>query len=170
MSQGGSLKHDGDDGGHGDAGEPCLVEMSEVEYTQFQHLLQVQMGTQGATPDVPDAKSHPATVMEISPVTTTQAIDLSTSTEEHWVVMPGEKTPVSNSEVPGYVMARIRSKYSPNEPYGSSGASAQKRSRPAARVCLEKRFNTIEAPRQQDIQSAVFNRWASRARSHLLHV
>ncbi|XP_035511945.1 transcription factor-like 5 protein [Morone saxatilis] len=140
-----------------------MMEMSEVEYTHLQHLIQAQM--EAAPPDGPDARSHPATVMVkdgstmISPFATTQAIDLSTSTDEHCLVMPGEKTPASYGEVPGFVLARVRGEDSPTESRTNSSVSSQKRSRSAARVCLEKRFSTMptDTPRQQDIQSAVLS-------------
>ncbi|XP_023284441.1 transcription factor-like 5 protein [Seriola lalandi dorsalis] len=144
--------------------ELSLMEMTEVEYTHLQHLIQAQVEAQAGSPDGPDARGHPATLTVkdatgstvISPFTTTQAIDLSTSTDEHCLVMPGEKTPASYAEVPGFVMARIRGENSPSEPPASSRTSSLKRSRSAARVCLEKRFNTVSAdtPRN-DIQSAV---------------
>ncbi|XP_070767303.1 transcription factor-like 5 protein [Enoplosus armatus] len=164
LSQGGCLTHDQ---GQMLGTELGLMEMSEGEYTHLQHLIQAHMEAQAAPPDGPDARSHPATVMGkdgtgstvISPLTTTQAIDLSTSTDEHCLVMPGEKTPASYGEVPGFVLARVRDGVSPTESRANSSTSSQKRSRSAARVCLEKRFNTMSAdtPRQQDIQSAVLS-------------
>ncbi|XP_074499900.1 uncharacterized protein LOC141772617 [Sebastes fasciatus] len=162
LSQGGCLTHD-----HGQMLGPelGLMEMSEVEYTHLQHLIQAHMEAHIAPPDVPDARSATLTAKDgtgsvvISPFTTTQAIDLSTSTEEHCLVMPGEKTPASYGEVPGFVLARVRGADSPTEPRANSSTSSQNRSRSAARVCLEKRFNTLSAdtPRQQDIQSAVLS-------------
>uniref|UniRef100_A0A8C3A3V9 BHLH domain-containing protein n=1 Tax=Cyclopterus lumpus TaxID=8103 RepID=A0A8C3A3V9_CYCLU len=130
-----------------------LMEMSEVEYTHLQHLIQVHMEAHAAPPDVPDGRSHPD-----SPVMPTQAIDLSTSTDEHYLVMPGEKTPASHGEVPGFVLARVRGQDSPTELRADCSTSSQMRSRSSARVCLEKRFNSLSAdtPRPQDIQSAFF--------------
>ncbi|XP_044068462.1 transcription factor-like 5 protein isoform X2 [Siniperca chuatsi] len=167
LSQGGCLTHDQGQMLGMLGTELGLMEMSEVEYTHLQHLIQAHMEAQAAPPDGPDARSHPATLMGkdatgstvISPFTTTQAIDLSTSTDEHCLVMPGEKTPASYGEVPGFVLARVRGEDSPTEPHDNSSTSSQKRSRSAARVCLEKRFNTMSAdtPRQQDIQSAVLS-------------
>nr|XP_046253407.1 transcription factor-like 5 protein isoform X2 [Scatophagus argus] len=133
-----------------------LMDMSEVEYTHFQHLHQAE------PPDGPFAKSHPATAMvkdatatppQTSAFTSTQAIDLSASTDENCLVMSGEKTPASYGEVPGYVLARVRGEDCPTEPRTNSSTSSQERSRSAARVCLEKRFKTMyaESPRQQDI-------------------
>ncbi|XP_034393858.1 transcription factor-like 5 protein [Cyclopterus lumpus] len=131
-----------------------LMEMSEVEYTHLQHLIQVHMEAHAAPPDVPDGRSHPD-----SPVMPTQAIDLSTSTDEHYLVMPGEKTPASHGEVPGFVLARVRGQDSPTELRADCSTSSQMRSRSSARVCLEKRFNSLSAdtPRPQDIQSAVLS-------------
>ncbi|XP_076598266.1 transcription factor-like 5 protein [Chaetodon auriga] len=164
LSQGGCRTHDQ---GHMIRTELGLLEMSELEYTQLQHLIQTHMEAQAAPPDGPDARSHPTTVMVqeatgstvISPFATTQAIDLSTSADEQCVVRPGETTPASYGEVPGFVLARVRGEGSPNEPLTNSSTSSQKRSRSAARVCLEKRFNTVSAdvPRQQDIHSTVLN-------------
>ncbi|XP_070825678.1 transcription factor-like 5 protein [Chaetodon trifascialis] len=172
LSQGGCLTHDQ---GNMIKTELGLMEISEVEYTQLQHLIQAHMEAQAATPDGPDARSHPATVATgstvISPFTTTQAIDLSTSADEHCVVMPGEKTPASYGEVPGFVLARVRGEESPNESLTNSSTSSQKRSRSTARVCLEKRFNTVSAdiPRQQDIHSAVFNNFFTLLQSAEAH-
>ncbi|XP_075955904.1 uncharacterized protein LOC142958356 [Anarhichas minor] len=141
-----------------------LVEMSEVEYTHLQHLIQAQMEVHVAPPELPAARSHPATVMVkdatvTSPIVTTQAIDLSTSMDEHHQVMPGEKTPASHGEVPGFVLARVRGEDSPTELRANSSTYSQTRSRSAARVCLEKRFNALSAntTKQQDIQSAVLS-------------
>uniref|UniRef100_UPI0037E70AEA transcription factor-like 5 protein n=1 Tax=Semicossyphus pulcher TaxID=241346 RepID=UPI0037E70AEA len=144
-----------------------LMEMSEVEYSHFQHLIQSEMEIQAVPPGEPEARSSPATVIlqdangstVTSPFTTTQAIDLSTSTDEHSLIMPGEKTPASYGEIPGFVLARVRGVDGPSEPRPNTSKCSQKRSRSAARVCLETRFNTMSAdtPRQQDIQSAVLS-------------
>lgn len=141
------------------------MEMTEFEYMHLQHLIQVHMEAQAGPPDGPDDRSHPATGMVkdttgstvISPITTTKAIDLSTSTDQHCLVTPGEKTPASYGDVPGFVLAKIRGEDSPTS---NSSTSSQKQSRSAARVCLEKRFNTMSAdvPRPQDLQSAVLNK------------
>ncbi|KAK9514908.1 hypothetical protein VZT92_025590 [Zoarces viviparus] len=161
LSQGGCLMID-----HGQMLGPelSLLEMSEVEYTHFQHLIQAQMEIHVAPPELPAARSHPATVMVkdttvTSPIMTTQAIDLSISMDEHHQVMPGEKTPASHGEVPGFVLARVRGEDSPTELCANSSTYSQTRSRSAARVCLEKRFNALSAntPRQQDIQSVVLS-------------
>ncbi|XP_040008676.1 uncharacterized protein LOC120803811 isoform X2 [Xiphias gladius] len=164
LSQGGCLTHDQ---GQMLGTELGLMEMTEVEYTHLQHLIQAHMEAQAGPPDGPDARPHPASVRAtdatgstmISPVTTTQAIDLSTSTDEHCLVMPGEKTPASYGEVPGFVLARVRGEESPTKPPANSSTSSQKQSRSAARVCLEKRFNAVSADsaRQKDIQSAVLS-------------
>ncbi|XP_054465348.1 transcription factor-like 5 protein [Anoplopoma fimbria] len=164
LSQGGCLTID-----HGQVLLPelGLMEMSEVEYTHLQHLIQAHMEAHVAPPDLHASRSHPATVMVkdatgsavISPAMGTQAIDLSTSTDDHCLVMPGERTPASHGEVPGFVLARVRGEDSPTELRPNGSASSQMRSRSAARVCLEKRFNTLcaDTPRQQDIQSAVLS-------------
>lgn len=158
LSQGGCVTHD-----HGQMLGPELG-LSDIEYTHLQHLIQANI----APPYLPDARSHPAAVIVkdatgstvISPITTTQAIDLSTSTDDHCLMMPGEKTPASYGEVPGFVLARVKGEDSPSEPRAHSSTCSQMGSRSAARVCLEKRFNTMSAdtPRQQDIQSAVLSK------------
>ncbi|XP_059189957.1 transcription factor-like 5 protein [Centropristis striata] len=159
LSQGRCLTHD-----HGQILGPefGLMEMSEVEYTHLQHFIQAHMEA-NVTP--PDARSHPAMGMVkdptgstvMSPLMVSQAIDLSVSTDEHCQVMQGEKTPASFGEVPGFVLARIRGEDSPIEPCTNTSTSSQNRSRSAARVCLEKRFNTMcaDIPKQQDNNSAV---------------
>lgn len=160
LSQGGCFTHE-----HGQVlgNELGLMEMTEVDYCQLQHLIQAQVGF----PDGPDVRFHPSTVLVkekvgsagISPFTSAQAIDLSTSNEDHCLVIPGEKTPVSYGEVPGFVLARIRAEESPAEPPTTGRKSLPNRSRPAARVCLEKRFNTMcTETSRQDIQSAVLSK------------
>ncbi|XP_029011052.1 transcription factor-like 5 protein isoform X2 [Betta splendens] len=141
-----------------------LMEMTDAEYAHLQHLIQANMEAQPGPPDGPDVEAHPAT--GISPSPATHAIDLSTSTEEHFVLMPGygEKTPVSYGDVPGYVLAKIRGEDSPIIiSSSSSSATSQNRSRTAVRVCLEKRFNNMSAemPRTQNLQSAVLNNFLS---------
>lgn len=154
LSQGGCLAHEQ---GHMSGGELTLMEMSEVEYSHLQHLIQAHLEAQTVPSHGLNARSHPATM---SPFTSSQAIDLSTSTDEHCLVMPGEKTPAPYGEVPGFVLAKVRGQDSTTEPHAESSASSQRQSRSGARVCLEKRFNTMsaDAPRPQDIQSAVFNK------------
>ncbi len=139
-------------------------EMSEAEYTHFQHF-----GPCGGAPCASscyciDARSPPTGMPKdapesavISTITTAQAIDLSTSTDENCQLMPGEKTPASYGDVPGFVLARVKGENSLSEPHDNRSTSPQKRARSATRVCLEKRFNTMSAdtPRQQDVQSAV---------------
>ncbi|XP_014190303.1 uncharacterized protein LOC102292053 isoform X1 [Haplochromis burtoni] len=161
VSQGGCFTHE-----HGEVlgSELGLMEMTEVDCSHLQHLLQAHVEAQSEFPDV---RCHLSTVMVkeqatstvISPFRSAQAIDLSTSNEDHCIVMPGEKTPVSYGEVPGFVLARIRAEESPAEPFTSDKKSVQNRTRPAARVCLEKRFSAMcaETTRQQDIQSAVLS-------------
>lgn len=160
LSQSGCLTYDQ---GQMMGTELGLMEMTEVEYTHLQHLIQSHVEAHTAPPDVSDVRSAAVMVKDttvISPLASTQAIDLSTSTEEHCLVMTGENTPASYGEVPGFVLARVRGENSLTESPANSSTSSQKRSRSAARVCLEKRFNTMSAdsPRQQDIQSAVLSK------------
>ncbi|KAF3697102.1 Transcription factor-like 5 protein Cha transcription factor HPV-16 E2-binding protein 1 [Channa argus] len=161
LSQSEGLTHDQM---HTMGNELGVMEMTEVEYTHLQQLIQAHMEAQFGSPEGADVRPHPATAMAkdatgstgISPFTSTQAIDLTTSTDEHCLVMPGEKTPASYGEVPGHVLAKIRGEDSPNS---NRGTSSQKRSKSAARVCLEKRFSSMaaESTRPQDIQSTVLN-------------
>ncbi|XP_042347612.1 uncharacterized protein LOC121946873 [Plectropomus leopardus] len=158
FSQGGCLTHD-----HGQMLGPelGLMEMSESEYSHFQHLIQAHVEAHNATSNLPDARSQPSTEMVkdtivISPLSSTQAIDLSSSTDDHSLVMPGEKTPTSYGEVPSFVLARVRGEDSPTGPPTNC---SQKRPISAARVCLVKRFDTMcaDASSQQDTQSAVLS-------------
>ncbi|CAJ1084844.1 transcription factor-like 5 protein isoform X1 [Xyrichtys novacula] len=156
VSHGGCLTHDQ---GQMLGPELGLEEISEVEYTHFERLIQSQMETQAAPSDGPDGRSPLTTTGSavISPFI--QAMDLSTATDEHNQVMPGEKTPTSFGEVPGFVLTRVRGGDISTEPLPNSSAPSQKRSKSAARVCLETRFNTVSADtqRQQDIQSALLS-------------
>lgn len=154
LSQSGCLAHEQ---GHMSGGELTLMEMSEVEYSHLQHLIQAHLEAQAVPSHGLNARSHSATM---SPFASSQAIDLSTSTDEHCLVMPGEKTPAPYGEVPGFVLAKVRGEDSPTEPRAESSASSEKQSRSGARVCLEKRFNTMspDTARPQDIQSAVFSK------------
>uniref|UniRef100_A0A665V206 Uncharacterized protein n=1 Tax=Echeneis naucrates TaxID=173247 RepID=A0A665V206_ECHNA len=163
-SQGGCLSRDQ---GQIAGTESGVMEMTEVEYTHLQHLIQAQLEAQAVSPAGPDVRAPPAAVMvkeatgsTMSPFTTTQAIDLSTSADEHCLAMAGEKTPAPYGEVPGFVLARIRCASTPTESPYSNRTSTEERSGSAARVCLEKRFNTVAAavPKQSDIQSAVLSR------------
>ena len=165
LGQAGCLTHDqGQDSGT----ELGLMEMTEIEYTHLQQLIQAHTAAQAGPPDGPDARTHPgtATVKDVTGSTvissfmTGQAIDLSTSTDEHCQAMPGEKTPISYGEVPGFVLARISGEDSPTKPPANSSTPSQRRARSAARVCLEKRFNALPADsaKQKDIQSAVLSK------------
>lgn len=95
----------------------------------------------------------------MSPLSFTQAIDLSISSDGHDVILSEEKTPPSYGEVPGFVMARIRGKDSLAEPPANVSMSSQTRAPSTVRVCLEKKFNsTSGTPRQQDIQSSALSK------------
>ncbi|KAM3618191.1 uncharacterized protein V6R79_017031 [Siganus canaliculatus] len=142
-----------------------LMEISEAEYAHLQHLIHT------TAPDVLHARSPPASVLVkddtgstmMSPSTTSQAIDLSTSTDEHCLVMSAEKTPVSHGEVPDFVLAKVINEESPTEKHHNRSASSLKQTRSAARVCLEKRFSSMSAdtPRQQDYQSSLFTNFVT---------
>lgn len=147
--------------------ELSLTEMTETEYSHLQHFIQAQMEAHTGPLDGTDARPHPATVMvrdvigstEISPKASTQAIDLSLSSD-HCLLMQGEKTPVTYGEVPDFVLAKIRAEESPIVPPAKGRTTSQKQSKPSARVCLEKRFNStcVDTAREQNIHSAVFSK------------
>ncbi|KAK7877917.1 hypothetical protein WMY93_031446 [Mugilogobius chulae] len=95
-----------------------LSEMSEGEYTHLHQLIQTHMETQAEESDMPTEQSTNTTKdVVMSPLSTTQAIDLSTSADGHETRVPS-----------------------------------------TARVCLEKRFNSIpENLGPQHNQSAVLS-------------
>ncbi|XP_007566371.1 transcription factor-like 5 protein [Poecilia formosa] len=143
-----------------------LTEMSDFDYSHLQHLNQSQVEP-GLSDDSDTSPSSAAVVVQnatcstgISPNTSSQAIDLSTSTsnDEHNLVMPGEKTPVFYGEVPSFVLARIRGEESPIKVTVKEEFS-KNRSISAARVCLEKRFNSMcaDTTTQPDSHSAVLS-------------
>lgn len=134
-----------------DHGDP---EITEVQYSHF-HTEGRQCGPQ----DYMEARSHPATVMaaeNISPPP--QPIDLSFLNDDECLVMPCEKTPASFGEVPDFVLTRIRSEENQASSPAKGSASSQKCSMPAARVCLEKRFNTLSpvTPKYRDVLYSAF--------------
>ncbi|KAM4736724.1 uncharacterized protein FYW61_004388 [Anableps anableps] len=144
-----------------------LMEMSDFEYSHLQHLNQAQVEP-GLSDDPDTTPPSVAVVVQnatsstgISPNTSSQAIDLSTSTsnDDHSLVMPGEKTPVFYGEVPSFVLARIRGEESPIKVTVKEEEFSKKRSISAARVCLEKRFNSMcaDTTRQPDSHSAVLS-------------
>ncbi|KAM9751603.1 uncharacterized protein ACNS7B_008420 [Menidia menidia] len=134
-----------------------LMEMTDVECSHLQHLLHAHMEAQTG----PDVRHLPPglRVKDPSGLTSPEAIDLSTSSDDYCLVMSGEKTPVAYADVPGFVLARIRDEEVPCEPPSKSRMLTQKQSRPGARVCLEKRFNSMcaDTSRQQEIHSAVLS-------------
>lgn len=146
--------------------EFALTEM--MEYSHLNHFLQPHIEVQAGPFDGTDARPHPAAVMvkdvagyrEISPNASTQAIDLSLPCEDHCLVMQGEKTPVTYGEVPSFVLAKIRAEESPTVLTTKGSTASQKASKPAARVCLEKRFNSTcaDPARPQNGHSAVFSK------------
>ncbi|XP_061590828.1 transcription factor-like 5 protein [Cololabis saira] len=87
-----------------------LMEMTDVDYSHFQHFIQAHVDTQTGA----ESRPHSAAVMVedttvISPFISTQAIDLSTTCDDHYEVMSGEQTPVSYGEVPSFVLAKVNS-------------------------------------------------------------
>ncbi|XP_053280007.1 uncharacterized protein LOC128441912 [Pleuronectes platessa] len=147
-----------------------LMEFSDGQYSHLQRIIPADMEA-GTGPDGglmsrawPDVRDHPAagTVTDVpgptltSPLATTQAIDLSVAPEDHSPVIPGQKTPASFAEVPAFVLAGMGGDRSPTKVSFKSRASSQvPGQRFSARVCLEKRFNTmaVDLQRQRDVQS-----------------
>lgn len=125
----------------------------EMEYSHFQHLIQTS-----STGFAADVTSHPVTVTLTdaagSPVVfpLTEVIDLSASASEQCPAVSGEKTPGTYGEVPGFLLDIARS--CPSGPCAKTSVYSHNRSGSAARVCLEKRFNTMsaDASHHQDIR------------------
>lgn len=148
--------------------ELSLTEMTEADYSHLHHFIQAQIETHAGPLDGTDARPHPATVMVrdvssstgISPNASPQATDLSLSSDDHCLVMQGEKTPVTYGEVPDFVLAKIRAEERPIVLPAKGWTTSQKQSKPAARVCLEKRFNSTcaDTAREQNIHSSVFSK------------
>uniref|UniRef100_A0A3B3BK56 BHLH domain-containing protein n=1 Tax=Oryzias melastigma TaxID=30732 RepID=A0A3B3BK56_ORYME len=144
-----------------------LIEMTEAEYSDFQNFICGRAATQAGPAEGPDSRPHSTVVIgndpdnstAVSPLTSTQAIDLSVSSDDHCLLTSVEKTPVSYGEVPGFVLARINTEDSPATPLGKLKRSSQKQFSSSARVCLEKRFNSMcpETARQPDIPPTLLN-------------
>lgn len=148
-------------------GQMCVteltLEMSEAEYSHLQHLIRADTEAHAVDSRGPKTSTHPAAVIfkdatgfiAISPLTSTQAVDLSASADEQ-CSMAGERTPACYGEVPAFVLAKVRGEDGPTEPRAKSRTSSHTGLRSAARVCLEKRFNAMspDTQRQQDVQSS----------------
>lgn len=151
-----------------------LIEMTEAEYSDFQNFICGRAATQAGPAEGPDSRPHSTVVIgndpdnstAVSPLTSTQAIDLSVSSDDHCLLTSVEKTPVSYGEVPGFVLARINTEDSPATPLGKLKRSSQKQFSSSARVCLEKRFNSMcpETARQPDIHPTLLNRYFQKQR------
>uniref|UniRef100_A0AAY5L909 Transcription factor-like 5 protein n=1 Tax=Esox lucius TaxID=8010 RepID=A0AAY5L909_ESOLU len=158
-----------------------LMEMTEVEYTHLQHIIQSHIETQaGGTEDSGDARFNNTIFTVCSPApqqaatTCEQQLTLGDSNQgqvdfqefkmvlvSEGNVMSGERTPTTCGEVPSSVLAKVRKAVDMTrehglETYDTSSAQLQARPNPPARVRLEKRFNCtpFDIPRQQDAQSA----------------
>lgn len=135
------------------------AEMSEGEYSHLQQLIQTHIETnESDMTDQSTATMKDATVL--SPLSTTQAIDLSTSASVHDLGLPGEKTPLCYGEVPSFVLAKIKGEEFLAAPPDNSRLPTQTRGPCTARVCLEKRFNSIAGTSMgpEDLQSAVLSK------------
>ncbi|XP_029975580.1 uncharacterized protein LOC115408794 [Salarias fasciatus] len=134
-----------------------LVEITEADCSHLQQIIQENQG--------------PHDTVVVSPITPAQAIDLSASSEAHdCQVMPAE-TPLSHGVVPNSVLARIGDEES--SPTSPRRTSKPRKSVSSAKVCLEKRFNTLSVDNttQQDIHSVVFSRllpWLNRTSTSIL--
>lgn len=139
------------------------LEMSEAEISHLKRLIQVDTETLAEYCHGPNASNRPAAVMlkdasgsiTISTLMSTQAVDLSASTDEQ-SLMPGEQTPAYYGEVPGSVLAKVICEDSPTVPPAKRRTYSHIGFRPAAKVCLDKRFRTMppETRRQQDVPSS----------------
>ncbi|XP_072304755.1 uncharacterized protein [Eucyclogobius newberryi] len=130
-----------------------LTEMSEGEFTHLQHIIQTHMEVSDMAADQNTSLSKDTVT---SPLATTQAIDLSTSSDGHEVILPEEKTPLCYGEVPGFVLAKMRE--DDTAPSNACSLPSQTRGPSTARVCLEKRFNSISGSLgPQDNLIAVIN-------------
>ncbi|XP_060930138.1 uncharacterized protein LOC133004681 [Limanda limanda] len=153
-----------------------LMEFSDGQDSHLQHITNMEAGT---GPDGglisrcwSDVRDHPAAGMDTevsgppvtSPLATTQPIDLSIAPEDHSLVIPGHKTPAYFAEVPGFVWAGLGGERSPTKvPVNSRASSQVPGQRFSARVCLEKRFNTMSADlqRQREVQSAAVSHFVT---------
>ncbi|KAF7664381.1 hypothetical protein LDENG_00178410 [Lucifuga dentata] len=121
--------------------------MTEGEYTDLQHIIQDHTEAQEVDPHKPD---------DGGPTVISQALDLSTVTDDHCLMsgLSGDKTSISYGEVSGYVLSINRSEDNLTEI-----SSKIKRPHQLVRVCLEKRLDSLagDAAVQQDNWSAVLS-------------
>uniref|UniRef100_A0A8C8D0W0 BHLH domain-containing protein n=1 Tax=Oncorhynchus tshawytscha TaxID=74940 RepID=A0A8C8D0W0_ONCTS len=184
-----------------------LMEMTEVEYTHLQHIIQSHMEAQAAGPEGSGDARFNTTVFTVEnsapqptnceaeypakspPNTPPDAMSTSTDEQQYILgglnqggqvdikeikmvlvsdgnVIPGERTPTTCGEVPGSVLAKIRSAVDATqerglEAYNNGSTQLLSRPNPPARVRLEKRFNCTpcDIPRQQDVQSAALSKY-----------
>ncbi|XP_076875057.1 transcription factor-like 5 protein [Brachyhypopomus gauderio] len=178
-----------------------LLEMTEVEYTHLQHILQSHMEAQAVERDESDEinqlsntegilASHPKSENDSPPCSSPvgqPGVQYTISASDHEgpadvqevkmilysdpgsSVTVGERTPTSFGEVPDSVLAKVRCAVEAARDRGldlsdcRGAPPVQGRSNPAARVCLEKRFNCgpSDISRQQESQAAVLNTFLS---------
>ncbi|KAM9506133.1 transcription factor-like 5 protein [Salvelinus alpinus] len=182
-----------------------LMEMTEVEYTHLQHIIQSHMEAQAAGPEGSGDARFNTTVFTVEnsapqptnceaeypakspPNTPPDAMSTSTDEQQYILgslnqggqvdikeikmvlvsdgnVIPGERTPTTCGEVPGSVLAKVRSAVDATqerglEAYNNGSTQLLSRPNPPARVRLEKRFNCApcDISRQQDVQSAALS-------------
>lgn len=137
------------------------LEMSEIEISLFQHLIQIDKETYAEDCLGPNASNQPARVMcqdafgaiTISPLVSTQVVDLSASTDVQ-SLMQVERTPACYGEVPAFVLAKVIFEDSPTVPPAKSRTYSHIGFR--SKVCLDKRFCTMspESRDQQDVPSS----------------
>ncbi|KAK6312393.1 hypothetical protein J4Q44_G00180570 [Coregonus suidteri] len=166
-----------------------LMEMTEVEYTHLQHIIQSHMEAQAAGPEGSGDARFNTTVFTMespapqptttnceaeypakSPPNTPPDVISSSTDEQQYIfgdlnqgrqvdikeikmvlvsdgnVIPGERTPTTCGEVPGSVLAKVRSAVDATqerglEAYNNGSTQLLSRPNPPARVRLEKRFN-----------------------------
>uniref|UniRef100_A0AAV2M0E1 BHLH domain-containing protein n=1 Tax=Knipowitschia caucasica TaxID=637954 RepID=A0AAV2M0E1_KNICA len=153
-----SLCHDQGQGqGQTLAPEMPITEMSEAKYTPLQNLTQSHLDTQAEVINQGPGMSQDTLQAPLPP---SQAIDLSTTSDGHEVVLAGEKTPNCYGEVPGFVLAKIR--VEDTDGSNTCGFPSQIRGPSSARVCLEKRFNSLSGTLgHQDNPSAALSNFLS---------
>lgn len=112
-----------------------------MDFSHFQQLIQTS-----AAGFAPDVTPHPVTLTLTdaagSPAVFpfTEVIDLSTSASEQ---CPGEKTPGTYGEVPGFLLDIARG--CSTGPCPKTSGHSHNRAGSTARVCLEKRFKILSA-------------------------
>lgn len=126
----------------------ATLEMSEVEISHLQHLIQVDQETYNKDYLGSNGSNQPERVifqealgsLTISPLVCTEAVDLSASTDDQ-SLKPGERTPACLGEVPSFVLAKVICEGGPAVPPPKTRTYSHIGFR--SKVCLDKRFCTM---------------------------